>query len=79
MILKSKKILVESFVLIEYLCSENNFYYFKSELYENDMLTDSSYTMALTDSIKRAKNIYNILVDNQVFPCHLHYIIDEMM
>lgn len=56
-----------------------NCYYFKAVLYEGCNINESCTTMPVTDNYCRAKEIFDILTENAVFPCHLYNVIDELI
>ena len=79
MIVKEKSITIQNFKLIIYEIEENNLFYIKAELYGADFnLIDKCETPAITQDINKANSIFDILVENNVFPCHLYNVIDEI-
>ena len=69
---------IDDYKLIIKLYNKNGIYCFNSKLYKNNILVDYEYTKGITDKIEQAEKLFNILVDNNVFPCHLHNVIDEL-
>lgn len=69
---------IDDYKLIIKLHNENGIFCFSAKLYKDNILVDYEHTNGITDKCERAEEILNILADNNVFPRHLHNVIDEL-
>lgn len=74
-----EKVKVEEYELVIELLSQNNNYNFVSKLIHNGEVVEENKTYAITDDLKLADHIFDELIQNEVFPAHLHNIIDQII
>lgn len=68
---------VEDYILTLYLAEENGAYSFGSSLRGKDSI-EEVFTAGITDDYNTAKEIFEILCENMVFPKHIECVVDEM-
>ncbi len=60
------------------LCKDGAYSY-KSALYSEGEEIDNCVTPSVTDNLKTAEEIFDVLIRNKVFPCHVMNIIDDIL
>lgn len=76
--INKKSIVNRDFKLDIFLISDNGIYSFEEILYFNNNI-EKEKTFGITDDENKANYIFNVLCENEVFPCHLHYIVDSLL
>lgn len=59
--------------------SENNVYSFSSILKKEEQIIEYCKTKGITNDFDRACAIFKVLKENEVFPCHLYNVVDELI
>lgn len=68
---------IEGFTLTTRLV-ENNGIYFIESILKNGLTVDYILSPSVSDKYEKAHKIYEIIMLNGVFPCHICNIIDEI-
>lgn len=68
---------VEGFILTTRLVENNGIYFIESVL-KNGFIVDYILSPSISDKYERAYKIYEIILENGVFPCHICNVIDEI-
>lgn len=77
--LKRVKTEADGFELYFFMLKKEDIFYFRGILSKDGKEIESCTTPAITDDVDMANTIFNVFVEEKVFPAHFYYVIDELV